>query len=77
MARGCTIAPHDDPPPRRRRLAAPARPDLTGGRSIGVLLSHGFTGQPASMTPWGEYLADRGYAVEVPRLPGHGTPGRS
>jgi carboxylesterase len=58
-------------------LASPysqaARPDLTGGRRVGVLLSHGFTGQPASMTPWGEYLADKGYAVEVPRLPGHGT----
>src|SRR4051794_1286304 len=53
--------------------SAPAQPDLTGGRRIGVLLSHGFTGQPASITPWGEALAARGYAVEVPRLPGHGT----
>ncbi|MBZ5736771.1 alpha/beta hydrolase [Nocardioides mangrovi] len=51
----------------------PAQPELTAGRRIGVLLSHGFTGQPASMTPWGEELAARGYAVEVPRLPGHGT----
>jgi len=38
-----------------------------------VLLSHGFTGSPASMRPWGEYLAGRGHAVRVPRLPGHGT----
>jgi len=51
----------------------PARPELTGGRLVGVLLSHGFTGQPASITPWGEALAAKGYAVEVPRLPGHGT----
>lgn len=51
----------------------PAQPELTGGRRIGVLLSHGFTGQPASITPWGEALAEKGYAVEVPRLPGHGT----
>ncbi|HYF71789.1 MAG TPA: alpha/beta fold hydrolase [Nocardioides sp.] len=51
----------------------PAQPELTGGRRIGVLLSHGFTGQPASITPWGEALAGKGYAVEVPRLPGHGT----
>jgi carboxylesterase len=51
----------------------PARPELTGGRRIGVLLSHGFTGQPASITPWGESLAAKGYALEVPRLPGHGT----
>ncbi|WP_310963169.1 alpha/beta hydrolase [Nocardioides terrisoli] len=45
----------------------------SAGRRVGVLLSHGFTGSPASMTPWGEYLAAQGYAVEVPRLPGHGT----
>lgn len=43
------------------------------GRTIGVLLSHGFTGSPASITPWGHYLADLGYAVSVPRLPGHGS----
>ena len=38
-----------------------------------MLLSHGFTGSPASMRPWGQYLAERGYAVELPLLPGHGT----
>lgn len=38
-----------------------------------MLLSHGFTGSPASMRPWGEYLAALGYSVAVPRLPGHGT----
>ena len=54
-------------------LSVSASPELTGGRRIGVLLSHGFTGSPASITPWGESLADHGYAVEVPRLPGHGT----
>lgn len=54
-------------------LSAPARPELTGGRRVGVLVSHGFTGQPASVKPWGEHLAAQGYAVEVPRLPGHGT----
>ena len=47
-------------------------PDSPRGRT-GVLLSHGFTGSPASMRPWGEYLAGLGYAVSVPRLPGHGT----
>lgn len=40
---------------------------------VGVLLSHGFTGSPASIKPWGEQLARLGYAVSVPRLPGHGT----
>lgn len=54
-------------------LSVPARPELTDGRRVAVLLSHGFTGQPASVKPWGEHLAERGYAVEVPRLPGHGT----
>ena len=54
-------------------LSLPARPELTGGRRIGVLLTHGFTGSPGSMRAWGEHLAERGYAVEVPRLPGHGT----
>jgi carboxylesterase len=54
-------------------LSVTARPELTGGRRVGVLLSHGFTGSPASMRPWGEYLGERGYGVQVPRLPGHGT----
>ena len=43
------------------------------GKRVGVLLSHGFTGSPASMKPWGHYLAEQGYAVSVPLLPGHGT----
>lgn len=54
-------------------LSVPARPELTGVRRVGVLISHGFTGQPASVKAWGEHLAALGYAVEVPRLPGHGT----
>jgi carboxylesterase len=53
--------------------SAPATPDQTGGRPVGVLLVHGFTGSPASMRPWGEHLAAQGYGVEVPLLPGHGT----
>lgn len=61
------VDPHAEP------FSAPARPELTGGRSVGVLLSHGFTGSPFSMRPWGEYLAGLGYGVAVPRLPGHGT----
>ena len=40
---------------------------------IGVLLVHGFTGSPASMRPWGEFLHTKGYSVSVPLLPGHGT----
>lgn len=40
---------------------------------VGVLLVHGFTGSPASMRPWGEFLHSNGYTVRVPLLPGHGT----
>lgn len=54
-------------------LSIPARPELAGGRRVGVLVSHGFTGSPWSVRPWAEALAERGYAVEVPLLPGHGT----
>jgi carboxylesterase len=43
------------------------------GGPIGVLLCHGFTGSPASMRPWAEYLAEQGASVVLPRLPGHGT----
>jgi carboxylesterase len=50
-----------------------AEPFTHDGSDIGVLLCHGFTGTPQSLRPWGEYLAERGYTVHVPLLPGHGT----
>jgi carboxylesterase len=50
-----------------------AEPFSADGGRTGVLLSHGFTGSPASMTPWAEHLAEQGHTVRVPRLPGHGT----
>ncbi len=50
-----------------------AEPYSAAGGGTGVLLVHGFTGSPASMVPWGQALADDGFTVEVPRLPGHGT----
>ena len=59
--------------PELAAYSAPARPELTGGRRIGVLVQHGFTGSPYSVRPWAEHLAEQGYAVEVARLPGHGT----
>lgn len=40
---------------------------------IGIAVIHGFTGNPHSTRPVGEALAAKGYRVEVPRLPGHGT----
>jgi carboxylesterase len=49
-------------------------PENSGGDGdIGVLVSHGFTGSPQSMRPWAEHLAAQGFAVRLPRLPGHGT----
>lgn len=50
-----------------------AEPFHVDAGSTGVLLCHGLSGSPASMRPWGEYLAERGYTVDAPRLPGHGT----
>lgn len=61
------IASHAEP------FFATAAPDAADGQRVGVLLSHGFTGSPASMVPWGRHLAERGFGVAVPRLPGHGT----
>ncbi len=58
--------------PLAEPFAAPGEPDPAGQR-IGVLLCHGFTGSPASMRPWALSLNEQGYAVSVPRLPGHGT----
>jgi carboxylesterase len=46
---------------------------IKDGATTAVLLCHGFTGSPASMKPWAHFLADAGYSVSVPRLPGHGT----
>ncbi|MEO6988352.1 MAG: alpha/beta fold hydrolase [Aquihabitans sp.] len=43
-----------------------------GGRA-GVLVLHGFTGNPSSMRVVAEGLADAGFTVDLPRLPGHGT----
>jgi carboxylesterase len=44
----------------------------TGPRT-GVVLSHGFTGSPHGLRDWARSLADAGYAVRMPLLPGHGT----
>jgi carboxylesterase len=39
----------------------------------GVLILHGFTGNPTSLRALAERVAKAGYSVELPRLPGHGT----
>lgn len=50
-----------------------AEPWATSGTRAGVLCLHGFTGNPNSMHGLGSAFAAAGFAVEVPRLPGHGT----
>ena len=50
----------------------PIRMDPAGAREA-VLLLHGFTGYPGELEPLAKGLAGAGWAVSVPRLPGHGT----
>ena len=40
---------------------------------MGVLVVHGFTGNPTAMRGLAEAMAALGHHVEMPRLPGHGT----
>ena len=50
-----------------------AEPFSAPGGPHGALVVHGFTGCPQSMRGLAEALAGAGFAVELPRLPGHGT----
>lgn len=43
------------------------------GGPVGVLVLHGFTGNPGSMRALAGQLAAAGHTVDLPRLPGHGT----
>lgn len=49
----------------------------TGGEGTaerrGAVVVHGFTGNPGSMRGVAEALADAGFDIEMPLLPGHGT----
>lgn len=54
--------------------AAPSSMPGRGQRArIGVIVVHGFTGNPIGTRPLGQELAAAGYTVEVALLPGHGT----
>ena len=44
-----------------------------GSTRTGVLVIHGFTGNPSSMRGIAEAMAELAHHVEMPRLPGHGT----
>ena len=50
-----------------------AEPFSSPGAPHGALVLHGFTGCPQSMRGLAEAFAAAGFAVELPRLPGHGT----
>jgi carboxylesterase len=53
--------------------AAFSYPGHGSNARIGVAICHGFTGSPLSVMPWALHLAEQGFAVSVPLLPGHGT----
>jgi carboxylesterase len=53
---------------------SPFSSSCTGeGPRVGVVLSHGFTGSPHGLRAWAQSLAEAGFAVRMPLLPGHGT----
>jgi carboxylesterase len=56
-----------------RQLMAGAEPFSASNGPNGVLVLHGFTGNPGSMRPLAEAFADAGFSVDLPVLPGHGT----
>src|SRR6266545_478702 len=54
-------------------MAPPIDILLPGRRETAVLLLHGLTGTPLEMQTLGEALAEEGYTVHIPLLPGRGT----
>ncbi len=50
-----------------------AEPFSAAGGPEGVLVLHGFTGNPFSMRTLAQRLGEAGHTVELPLLPGHGT----
>lgn len=50
-----------------------AEPMSIDGGPTGVLVLHGFTGNPQSVRPLSEGLAAAGFSIEMPLLSGHGT----
>jgi pimeloyl-ACP methyl ester carboxylesterase len=54
-------------------VLAGAEPFSAAGDRRGALVLHGFTGCPQSVRGLAQSLADAGFTVELPLLPGHGT----
>ena len=50
-----------------------AEPMSVEGGPVGVLVLHGFTGNPQSIRPLADAVAKAGHGVEMPLLSGHGT----
>lgn len=68
--------PQEQPPAQSKSplMAQAFRSDGHGELArVGVAVCHGFTGSPVSMRGWSEYLADAGFAVNMPVLAGHGS----
>jgi carboxylesterase len=59
--------------PDGKEIIAGCEPWSADGGSHGVLVLHGFTGNPQSLRGLAEAFAVAGFAVELPLLPGHGT----
>lgn len=61
--------------PNLQRLALHemGRPRFNDGGSRAVLMIHGWTGFPGMLYPLFDAIAEAGYTVDLPRLPGHGT----
>jgi carboxylesterase len=55
------------------KVLAGAEPFSAAGGPHGALVVHGFSGSPQSMRGLAGAFAAAGFAVELPRLPGHGT----
>ena len=62
-----------DPSALPANLIPGAEPWSADGGPVGVLVLHGFTGNPGSMRELAERLAAAGHTVDLPLLPGHGT----
>lgn len=52
----------------------PGHEAWSGGEGeVGILVIHGYTSSPYGMRSLAEGIAEAGFSVELPRLPGHGT----
>lgn len=60
-------------PDRLANVIPGAEPTTFDGGPVGVLVLHGFTGNPGSIRGLAERLAAEGFTVDLPLLPGHGT----